>query len=68
MKKKSRLKTWEVNFSCHHESFNGYELNDGIQTYTVEALTYKSAVNKAKKMAKKYFFGESDLSSVLIKN
>ena len=51
MKKQSRLKIFTVTVNASHESFNGYDLNDGDTNYIVEALNMDSAGKKALKLA-----------------
>lgn len=49
------MKTWSIKFQTYHESYNGYDLNDGWKEYEVEARTGLSAINKAKKLWKKEY-------------
>jgi hypothetical protein len=48
---KSRLKTYIVTVNCFHESFGGYDHNDGDEKFTVSALNRESAGKKALKAA-----------------
>ena len=43
------MRKYSVTFDCFHESFGGYDQNDGEATHIVKASTRQSAINKAKK-------------------
>lgn len=49
------MKTFEVEITYGHESYNGYDHRDGMRKYIVNARNYKSAENKAKKLFKSEF-------------
>ena len=51
------MKSWDVVVTFYRESFNGYDLCDGNKTYTVDAKTYISSVNKVKKIVNKELKG-----------
>ena len=44
------MKKWKVEFLLYHESYNGYDLCDGWETYHVEARNSDSAIKKARKL------------------
>jgi hypothetical protein len=52
-KKKSRLKTYIVTVSLSHESYNGYDHNDGNEKYEVQAINKEVAGRKGREMAEK---------------
>ncbi len=46
------MKTFNVEFVVEYEGYNGYDHKTDF-SYSVEAMTVKSAINKAKKLLKK---------------
>lgn len=48
------MKTFDVTLTLYHESYNGYDLCDGKETYTVQARNPESAIKKARKLKPKH--------------
>ena len=46
------MKTYTVKIELSHESFNGYDHKDGIETYEVPARNEDSAERKAMKLSR----------------
>ena len=50
---KSRLKTYIVTIALSHESFGGYDHNDGEETFEVKAINCEVAGRKGLALARK---------------
>ena len=50
----ARSKKFVVKLLLYHESYNGYDLCDGWETYEVKAINSASAVKKANKLKPKH--------------
>ena len=53
MKKKSRMKDYIVTVAYSHESFGGYDHNDGEEDFEVKAMNDDVAKRKALDLARK---------------
>jgi len=53
MKKKSRMKDYIVTVAYSHESFGGYDHNDGEEDFEVKAMNDDVAKRKALALARK---------------
>ena len=50
-KRKSRIKTYDVTIAISHESYGGYDHNDGTETHRVKAINRDVAAKKGLRKA-----------------